>query len=127
MTRYSLSNLFPRQRTGLLLFIFFLGLTLVATVLPAFSQKPFLLDYGRKRLNIPFTMHRNLIIVPVLLNGKGPFNFVLDTGVGMGLITNPRLIDSLGLTKGPQIQISGAGSREEDLMAYIIPNLTIEG
>jgi hypothetical protein len=35
-----------------------------------------------------------------MLNGKGPFNFVLDTGVGVSTITDPSLKELLSLQEG---------------------------
>src|SRR5687768_11789634 len=62
------------------------------------AQTFFYIQQKRKQITIPFTLHRNLIIIPVQLNGKGPYNFLLDTGVGTALVTNPTLLDSLGVT-----------------------------
>ncbi|HEX8350256.1 MAG TPA: hypothetical protein VF598_09845, partial [Hymenobacter sp.] len=42
-----------------------------------------------RRALVPFEMQRNLIVVSVKLNGKGPYNFLLDTGVNISLITEP--------------------------------------
>jgi len=50
---------------------------------------------------------------------------LLDTGVGMGLITNPNLLDSLNLTKGNEIRIIGAGENTEEIKAYMVPHLKV--
>ncbi len=54
-------------------------------------------------------MHRNLIIVKTMLNDKGPFNFMLDTGVNYSIITDPTLADSLSLPRGRPLKLTGAG------------------
>ena len=93
---------------------------------PGHSQTFFKFDSPRKQLTLPFSFHRNLIIVPLHINNKGPYNFLLDTGVGMGLITNPDLLDSLNLPKGKEIKISGAGESQEELKAYMLPHLKLK-
>jgi len=59
------------------------------------------------------------------INGKGPFNFVLDTGVGLILITDPNLIDTLSLKTLRNINIVGFGEGET-LSAFITPSIDIE-
>lgn len=59
---------------------------------------------------ISFALVKNLVIVPVYLNNQGPFNFILDTGVGPMIVTDPKLIDSLGLRVSRTLEISGLGS-----------------
>src|SRR3546814_11117379 len=64
----------------------------------AIGQRPFnFMNDNRRKLKIPFRLERNLIVVPVYINGHGPFNFILDTGVSILIITNPSLKDSIGL------------------------------
>ena len=55
---------------------------------------------------------RDMIIVPVYINSKGPFNFVLDTGVGFMLITDPKLVDSIDLVTRRTVKIFGSGNAE---------------
>lgn len=66
-----------------------------------------------KRDAINFTEVKNLVIVPLYVNGKGPFNFILDTGVGPMIITDPHLMDSLGITAARSIKITGLGKGGE--------------
>lgn len=51
--------------------------------------------------------------MPLMINGKGPFNFVMDTGVGVCLITDPSLRDSLHLESQRVIKILGFGEGAE--------------
>jgi hypothetical protein len=48
------------------------------------------------------------VLVPVLVNGRGPFQFVLDTGANRTVLT-PRLVDQLGLeiTAKDHVTLSG--------------------
>lgn len=72
----------------------------------------------RHRARVPIQISRNLLIVSVKLNGFGPFNFLLDTGVGTSIITSSSLADSLHLRHGQQFRVTGAGGLETGLLAY---------
>jgi predicted aspartyl protease len=76
---------------------------------PAAAQQGFFLDTKRPKVSIPFQVHRNLIIVSTTLNGKGPFNFLLDTGVNFSIITDPSIADSVDLPRGRPLKLTGAG------------------
>lgn len=67
----------------------------------------------RKSETTSFQLIRNLIIIPVFINEKGPFNFVLDTGVGLFLITDPELVASIDTTAARTIKINGIGEGNE--------------
>ncbi len=79
---------------------------------------------GKKNKTIGFQYIKNLVIIPLQINGKGPYNFVLDTGIGITLITDPSLADSLGLKNLRTLKISGFGEGEE-LEAGVTPSLLI--
>ncbi|MBT9393738.1 aspartyl protease family protein [Hymenobacter sp. NST-14] len=70
-----------------------------------------------RRARLPFLLQRNLIVVEVLLNGRGPFNFLLDTGISSSLITDPRLGQDLNLRLQGRFLVAGAGE-ESPLEAY---------
>ncbi len=72
----------------------------------------------RTRARIPVQIQRNLLVVNVFINGNGPFNFLLDTGVASSIITLPALADSLQLRHGQQFRILGAGGSDTGLLAY---------
>lgn len=79
----------------------------------------------RKREVTSFKLVNNLVIVPVFINGKGPYNFILDTGVGIFLISDPSLVGSLDTNKTRTIKILGIGEGDE-MTAMIHPKTTIE-
>jgi hypothetical protein len=83
------------------------------------------LEGGRKRVNIPFRMVRDLLIIKVSINGKGPYNFILDSGVGLMLITDPKLVDSINISNKRTIKIAGLG-KGEDYEAYITSVLKVD-
>lgn len=78
--------------------------------------------HNRKKEFLPFKFVKNLIIIPVIINGKGPYNFVLDTGVGLCIITDPALIDTLKPKYLRKILITGFGEGG-DLTAFVIPSM----
>lgn len=80
---------------------------------------------GQTRQKLPFELHRNLIIVTAQLNGKGPYNFLVDTGVSSSLITDAGLRDSIAFAKGPALEIAGVGSGSS-LQAYFTSGLQMQ-
>jgi hypothetical protein len=91
------------------------------TIKPAFElRKP------RAALaRLTFELQRNLIVVPVHLNGRGPYYFMLDTGVGTSLITDPRLRDSLKLRLGQRYLVAGVGE-EAPLTAFVTDSVRVD-
>jgi predicted aspartyl protease len=98
-----------------------LGFVLLA--FSGFSQE-FLFKRNRQRQSIPFKCIKNLMIIPVYVNGKGPFDFVLDTGVGPMIITDPSIIDSLNFSQLRKIKVSGLGI--ETVEAYVSQSLDVK-
>ncbi|WP_316735574.1 aspartyl protease family protein [Pedobacter aquatilis] len=76
---------------------------------------------NQKRLSISFKLIKNLIVIPVYVNGKGPYDFVLDTGVGPMIITDPSIIDSLDFALMRKIKVSGLGI--ESVEAFVSQNV----
>lgn len=83
------------------------------------------LQHGKKRVNIPFRTVRDLIIIKLNINGRGPFNFVLDSGVGLMLITDPTLVDSINISSKRTIKVAGLGEGDA-YEAYITSPLNID-
>lgn len=65
-----------------------------------------------------------MIVIQLTINNKGPFNFILDTGVGLMLITDPKLVDSINIQNKHTLQITGLG-KGEDFEAYVTSQLDI--
>jgi hypothetical protein len=106
-------------------FCVFLLLCFLATIRPVLSQTTFVFKGNKTRALISFTKAKDLIIVTTFINHKGPFNFILDTGVGLILITDSTLKDSLNLPFIRKINIKGLGEGE-DIEAYLTSNLKVE-
>ncbi len=68
---------------------------------------------GAKETTFPFKLINNHIFANVSVNGKGPYQFVFDTG-GVNLLTPP-LAAELGLKSEGQMQGNGGGSGHMDV------------
>jgi len=51
-----------------------------------------------------------VVLVPVLVNGKGPYQFALDTGAGESVVSS-ELAKELALDQGEKREALGAGGR----------------
>lgn len=77
----------------------------------SYGQK-FELDGKRKKYTIAFKTAQNLIIIPVYIDGKGPYNFLLDTGVGQMIITDTTFLKHYQLKKFSTVNVQGYGFGE---------------
>ncbi len=76
------------------------------------SAQYFSIADNSKRKTFPFKVVRNLVVVKVSINNAGPYNFVLDTGVGLMIITDPKLVDSIQIPNKRTIKVAGFGDGE---------------
>lgn len=109
-------------RSRLLRFLCILGFCLISNFVQA---QYFYLTQNRKRVTVPFQLVRNMVIVRLKINGKGPFNFILDTGVGVMIITDPAVGDSINVLNARTIKLAGFGEGEE-YEASIAPYLKVD-
>jgi len=63
------------------------------------------LEDNQTSTQIPFKNESNLIIVPLQINGKGPYNFILDSGSESSMIFDKWLIDSTYFDTGLTVPI----------------------
>jgi len=94
--------------------LFLIKLILITTVLQlaagiAVNGQQFSFTGKRQKDAVNFVLIRNLVIIPLYINSKGPFNFILDTGVGPMIITDTTLVKSLNLQNLRPIKINGLG------------------
>ncbi|MBC6988786.1 aspartyl protease family protein [Hymenobacter sp. BT491] len=75
--------------------------------IPAFHFK----KAGVQTASIPYAAQNDLIIVSTKLNGKGPFNFILDTGTATSIITDAGLRDLVGISTNHQYAVAGVGTK----------------
>jgi hypothetical protein len=100
-------------------------LCLMSFYAPRAKAQYFDIDGKRKSVSMHFRLVRNLVIIQLKINNKGPFNFILDTGVGIMLITDPAMVDSISLTSKRTIKITGLGEGDA-YEAYVTPPLNIQ-
>jgi len=98
---------------------------ILAFTMPSWGQNHFVFDGKRTQETLSFKKSRGLIILPLYINGKGPFNFILDTGVGPLIISDTTLKDSLKLKYLRKIAIDGLGERDK-LLGYSTPFLELK-
>ncbi|MFN8344088.1 MAG: aspartyl protease family protein [Spirosomataceae bacterium] len=70
------------------------------------------LTNGRKVAHINFELHANLIIVPVRINKSDTLRFILDTGVGSTILTDPAIAQKLGMKSIRKMKLEGVGNGE---------------
>ncbi len=90
---------------------------------PGYAQGVFELKHNRTGLH--FTFQRNLMVIPVMINNKGPYQFIFDSGVSFIIITNPALMQPLGISSTSSILIKGFGSGEA-IKASLVNQLHIQ-
>ena len=101
--------------------LLFLGFIIQSS--PLYAQR-FQFKSNRKKETLTFKMVKNLMIIPLTINGKGPYNFILDTGVGLFIVSDTSLIDDLNIKNRRSIKIMGFGSGV-DLSAYVTPSIEV--
>lgn len=102
-----------------------LGLIFMLLMVPLRTHAQYFdINNGKKRVTLPFKMVRNLIVIQLQINHRGPYNFVMDTGVGIMLITDPALLDSIN--RGPERMIKIYGLGGQDYEAIVIPRIQVD-
>ncbi|MGN6146934.1 MAG: PDZ domain-containing protein [Rhizomicrobium sp.] len=93
------------------------------------APKVVLNDYaianGATETTFPFKLINNHIFANVMVNGKGPYQFIFDTG-GVNLLTPP-LTKELGLGAEGHMQGNGAGSGHMDVQLVKVSSLQLAG
>jgi predicted aspartyl protease len=86
------------------------------------AQNPFgfELSDGSKTVELPFRKVSNLMIVPIKINGNGPFDFIFDTGSESGLIFEKSIIPDYNLENARKIPVYAKDG--EKLTELIVAN-----
>ena len=79
---------------------------------PKVTVADFSIASGAKETTFPFRLINNHIYADVSVDGKGPYQFIFDTG-GLNFVT-PTLASTLGLKSEGQLQGGGAGAAHMD-------------
>ncbi|HEY3402038.1 MAG TPA: aspartyl protease family protein [Ohtaekwangia sp.] len=103
------------------------GILLFLLCCSAFSKAQnlgFTLTDGQRRVQIPFEVYNNLIVVPVVLNDALPLKFILDTGVRTAILTQKTFTDILNLPYSRKYSIAGVGGKKI-VDAYVANNVSL--
>lgn len=94
------------------------------------AQNPFgfELDNNSKSVEIPFRKESNLIIIPIKVNGNGPFDFIFDTGSESGLILDKSIIPDYNLDSARRIPVyAKEGQKLTELLVANKLSVTLDG
>lgn len=91
-----------------------------------YAQIPgFFMKEPAKKVEIPFLVSNNLIILPVSINEGPPINFLIDTGVKTSILFSKTLGDQLNLNYTRKLDLVGADG-STILTASVSPNNTLD-
>jgi len=94
------------------------------------AQNPygFELNNGSKTVEISFRKESNLLIIPIKINGNGPFDFIFDTGSESGLIFEKSIIPGYNLDDARKIPVyAKAGVKLTELIVANNLVVTLNG
>lgn len=108
-------------------FIISITIVLAAYCVPGMAQyQGFTLANPKaKRVAIPFELHSNLIVIPVVVNDGEELKFILDTGIRTAILTNSIYVDGLPSANDRIISLLGAGNVGQ-ISAYVSNNISID-
>lgn len=89
------------------------------------SSQVFVFKGEQKKDVISFDVVKNIVIIPVVIDGKGPFDFILDTGVSSTLITDSTIINQLDLSKWRNVNLYGY-SKDKEISAKFSARLNAQ-
>lgn len=98
---------------------------LIGASAPACAQQIFSISGKQNKTVVPFKFVRNMLVIQLKINNRGPYNFILDTGCGFMMITDPLLIDSINVKYKKKLKIIGLGEGE-DLDAWMVAALKVK-
>jgi hypothetical protein len=93
--------------------------------MPAPPPPDFAFADGNTSTSVPFKLINNHIYLDVMLDGKGPFRMLCDTG-GSNIVT-PTVARELGLEVQGKLQGRGVGEKSEDVGLAKVKSLTVGG
>lgn len=76
-------------------------------------------------VRIPFELHSNLILVPVVVNRMDTLKFILDTGVSSTIVTNPEALKVSPLLLTRKVLLTGVGEGQP-ISAHVAINNVLE-
>ncbi len=80
---------------------------------------------GQKKLEIPFELHANLIVIPLKINASDTLRFLVDTGLGTTLLTDSTVFRQLGLKASRRIDLKGLGEGQA-IQAQVVIDVKLQ-
>ncbi len=105
--------------------IFILSLFLSCFLHPLVSQNYLGLSADFKRIDIPFELENDLIVVKVLFHKLFPLKFIFDTGAENTILSKKEFIDILNIPHEREFKVLGADMSTE-LTAYLVRNIHLK-
>ncbi|HLJ84336.1 MAG TPA: aspartyl protease family protein [Candidatus Eremiobacteraceae bacterium] len=90
---------------------------------PASAAHDFSMANGATSTTVPFTLHENHVYLHVMLNGKGPYLFIFDTG-GANII-DPQVAQEIGALGKGNLQGTGVGAATESFSFADVDTLQV--
>jgi len=97
----------------------------VAFGMPAPPKPDFAYPADRASVEVPFEVHNGHLFVTVMLNGKGPFRMLFDSG-GVNVLL-PRAVAALGLKPEGALPGTGTGEAQQDVGLTTVDRLELGG
>jgi len=88
------------------------------------AQHIFEFEKGNERIDIPFTMENNFMLVKIRLNNFIPLTFIFDTGAEYTILTKREFTDLLGVNYEREFKLIGADLSTE-IIAYLAKDIDI--
>jgi predicted aspartyl protease len=77
-------------------------------------------------ISSPFTLVDNRVFVTTTLDGKGPYSFLMDTGVDGWAVTTS-VAHELGIAEGKTVRIAGAGEARQTMHEVTLRRVDLAG
>jgi hypothetical protein len=90
---------------------------------PTSSPHDFSIANGATQTSVPIRLAENHVYLDVMLNGKGPYHFIFDTG-GANIV-DPAVAKEIGATSSGSMQINGVGSQTEGSSFAVVKTLQV--
>jgi CubicO group peptidase (beta-lactamase class C family)/predicted aspartyl protease len=81
---------------------------------------------GKDFVEVPFEVESGWVVIPVSVNGSRQLRFVLDSGAGGAVLTNPAILNSLNLNIPGKMEVRGAGGARSSSEVSVAENVTFD-
>jgi hypothetical protein len=90
---------------------------------PTSTPRDFSIAGGATQATVPIQISENHVYLDVMLNGKGPYHFIFDTG-GANIV-DPAVAAEIGANGSGAIQVNGVGNNTEGSSVAVVKSLQI--